>query len=151
VAESQRDRFYVQKDKHPTFQRLSRKDEGPFDHLKDAFVFAAAMGFRFERRVPIEGGSQHVGFWHYLSEAREVPLIQAIAIASTGDLAVLEDRGDVIAIAEEYANGGIDLVTDLERLDRDATLVSLATEVLELSHDLVPASAEGVPSVELPI
>jgi dnd system-associated protein 4 len=133
VAEtSQRDRFYVQRDKHAIFQRLSEK-EGPFEHLKDVFVFAAAYGFRFRRRVPIEGERQHVGFWHYLTEARDVPLLQAIAIAETGGLEVLADRGTVITIAEEYANGGVDLVDQLRRVDRDATLVSLATEVTELA------------------
>lgn len=144
MAESQRDRFYVQKDKHPIFQRLAGRDsrttegdadgaaEGPFEHLKDAFVFAAAMGFRYDRKVAMEGGTQHVGFWHYLSDGRDIPLLQAIAIASTGGPEVLADRGQVISIAEEYANGGVNLVVDLEQLDRDATLVSLASEVLDI-------------------
>jgi dnd system-associated protein 4 len=133
VSPTQRDRFYVQKDKHPTFKRLSEQETGPFEHLKDAFVFCAAMGFRFDRRVPIEGGTQHVGFWHYLAEDRDVPILRAIAVAATGGLDVLADQGDVIAIAEEYANGGVQIVTDLERLDRDATLVSIAREVLDLA------------------
>ena len=123
------DRFYVQRDKHALFQRLSDKDEGPFEHLYHVFVFAAAYGFRYRRRVAIDGDRQHVSFWHYLSEARDVPLLQAIAVAETGSLEVLADNRTVIKIAEEYANGGIDLVDDLRRIDRDATLVSMATEV----------------------
>lgn len=131
-----RDRFYVAKEKHPVFQALSG-DEGPFEHLKDAFVFAAAMGFRFEQRIPLEGEQrQHVGFWHYLSESRDQPLLSAIAIATTGGLDVLADRGSVIEIAEGYANGGVALLVELDRYDRDATLVSIASEVLDLTADL---------------
>lgn len=130
------DRFYVQKDKHHIYQALSEKGAGPFEYIKDVFVFAAVMGFRYDRRVPLESDRQHVGFWHYLTEARDQALLQAIAIAATSGLDVLANRGEVIDIAEEYANGGLSLVTDLDRFDRDATLVSLATEVLDLTGAL---------------
>lgn len=135
MTDSDRDRFYVQQDKHRVFQRLSDRETGPFAYLKDVFVFSAALGFRYERRIPFEGKRQHVGFWDVFSESRDVPTLQAIAIATTGDLSILGDRAEVLAIAEEFANGGIDLVVDLERHDRDATLVSLATEILHVSRD----------------
>ena len=132
MAES-RDRYYVAKDKHHQFQALSG-DEGPFEYLKDAFVFAAALGYRFERRAPLEGEQrQHVGFWHYLSESRDQPLLSAIAIADSGGPEVLADRGAVIEIAEAYANGGVAILLELDRYDRDATLVSVASEVLDLA------------------
>jgi dnd system-associated protein 4 len=143
VAEG-RDRYYVAKDKHHIFQALSG-DDGPFEYLKDAFVFAAAIGFRFERHHPIEGERQHVGFWHYLSESRDQPLINAIAIAETGGLEVLADRGAVIEIAEAYANGGVAVLLELDRYDRDATLVSIASEVLDLTST---ATSEVNPSAE---
>lgn len=128
----QRDRFYVQRDQHPLFQRLCDKDEGVFEHLKDVFVFAAALGFHYERRRPLEE-RQHVGFWHYLNENRDVPLLQSIAVAETGGLDVLGDQGDIIQIAEEYANGGIGLLEQMRSIDRDASLVRVATEVLALA------------------
>lgn len=142
MAETQ-DRFYVQKDKHATFQALSEKAEGPFDYIKDVFVFSAAVGYRFDRRVPLENPKQHVGFWHYLSESRDQPLLQAIAIAESGGLDVLADRGEVITIAEEFANGGLSLVTSLDSFDRDATLVALAAEVLDIAGALDAPDGES--------
>jgi dnd system-associated protein 4 len=128
---SERDRFYVQKDRHPLFQRLSQGDDAPFKTMKDVFVLSAAMGVHVGRRVPLRGGTQHVGFWHYLTTQEDIPVLQAIAVAETGDVAVLGDRSRVIKIAEEYANGGIDLLVDSTRADRDGTLISLGSLVVQ--------------------
>jgi dnd system-associated protein 4 len=135
--EADRDRFYVQKDKHPIFQRLTQDEDAPFKHMKDVWVLAAAVGFKAGRRRPMHG-TQHVGFWHYLSLQEDVPLIQAIAVADTGDISVLANRGEVIRIAEEYANGGIDLLVDAERADREGTLRSFAAIVLEEQRRAAP-------------
>lgn len=131
ARERDRDRFFVQKDKHPVFQRLSQDEAAPFKHMKDVWVLAAAMGFRASRRRRMVGGTQHVGFWHYLSSQEDVPLLQAIAVAETGDVSVLANRGEMIRIAEEYANGGIDLLVDEERPDREGTLRSLAATIVQ--------------------
>lgn len=134
-----RDRFYVQKDRHRLFQRLCDKEVGVFEHLKDVFVFAAALGYRYERRRPIEIDRQHVGFWHYLSENRDVPLLQSIAVAETGGLEVLGSQSDIILIAEEFANGGVELLEQMRSIDRDASLINVATEVLALAGgDVAP-------------
>ncbi len=99
------DRFYVQLDKHPIFQAWGKDDEtSALPTLKDAFVFAACVGWARERRIPL-AKRQHVGFWRSF-DTRDATLLHAIAIAETGDPAVLGDQGEVIRIAEEYANGG---------------------------------------------
>jgi hypothetical protein len=53
-------------------------------------------------------------------------MLQAMAIAETGEPSVVGDQGEVIRIAEEYANGGIDFLIPYDRADRDRTLVALA-------------------------
>ena len=126
-----RDRFYVQKDKHHLFQQLSQGDDAPFKTMKDVWVLAAAMGVHIGRRAPLKGGTQHVGFWHYLTTQEDIPVLQAIAVAEEGDVTVLGDRSKVIKIAEQYANGGIDLLVDATRADRDSTLISLASLVIK--------------------
>lgn len=131
----QTDRFYVQKSKHRLFQELSARETGPLEQMKDVFLLAAAVGFRKGLRRPIEDERQHVGFWHYFSEARDVPLLQCIAIAETGDVAVMGDRNTIVDIAQEYANGGIDLLAEMLHEDRDATLVAMATEMLEMAGE----------------
>jgi dnd system-associated protein 4 len=131
------DRFYVQKSKHRLFQELSAKDTGPLEHMKDVFLLAAAVGYRKQLRRPIEDERQHVGFWHYFSEARDIPLLQCIAVAETQDVAVMGDRNTIVTIAEEYANGGIDLLAEMLQVDRDATLVAMATEMLDMAEGTV--------------
>ena len=131
------DRCYVQKSKHRLFQELSAKDTGPLEHMKDVFLLAAAVGYRRRLRRPIEDERQHVGFWHYFSEARDIPLLQCIAVAETQDVAVMGDRNTIVSIAEEYANGGIDVLAEMLQQDRDATLVAMATEMLDMAEDAV--------------
>jgi dnd system-associated protein 4 len=135
ATDRNRDRFYVQKDKHPVFQRLSQGDDAPFKTMKDVWVLAASMGFRAQVRQPMRGGTQHVGFWHYLSLQEDVPLLHAIAIAETGDVQVLGNRDEVIRIAEEYANGGIDLLLESERPDPDASVRALAASFIEAAPE----------------
>src|SRR6478672_11356174 len=122
-APSDGDRFYVQLDKHPTFQAWGKDDAtstSALPTLKDAFVFAACLGWAHERRVAL-AKRQHVGFWRTF-DTRDTTLLQAIAIAETGDPAVVANQGEVIRIAEEYANGGIDLLIPYDRSDQERTL-----------------------------
>lgn len=137
TEKKQTDRFYVQKSKHRLFQELSARESGPLEQMKDVFLLAAAVGYRKGLRRPLEEDKQHVGFWHYFSEARDVPLLQCIAIAETQDVAVMGDRNTIVEIAQEYANGGIDLLADMLHEDRDATLVAMATELLDMAEDAV--------------
>lgn len=119
------DRFYVQLDKHPIFQKWGKDDDtSPLPTLKDAFIFAASVGWARERRLPLVK-RQHVGFWRSF-DSRDVAMLQAMAIAETGDPTVVGDQGEVIKIAEEYANGGIDFLLTYDRADRDRTLAALA-------------------------
>ena len=131
------DRFYVQKSKHRLFQELADKDSGPLEHMKDVFLLAAAVGYRRGLRRPIEDERQHVGFWHYFSESRDVPLLQCIALAEMRDVAVMGDRNVIVSIAEEYANGGIDVLAEMLNDDRDASLVAMATEMLDMAAEAV--------------
>lgn len=137
TEKKQTDRFYVQKSKHRLFQELSARESGPLEQMKDVFLLAAAVGYRKGLRRPLEEDKQHVGFWHYFSEARDVPLLQCIAIAETKDVAVMGDRNTIVEVAQEYANGGIDLLADMLHEDRDATLVAMATELLDMAEDAV--------------
>ena len=120
-----RDRFYVQSDKHHLFQQLTQGDDAPFPQITNVFVVAAALGYRAGTKIPLKG-TQHVGFWRSFSLQEEVPLLQAISVADTGDVSVLAEQGEVISIAEQYANVGIDLLVDMVRADRDRTLRSVA-------------------------
>jgi dnd system-associated protein 4 len=134
-----RDRYYVQADKHAIFQAWGKDDEtSPFPTLKDVLLFSAAVGWSYGKRVPLRGGRQHVGFWRAFSPQEDVPFIQALAIAETQDPAVVGDYDRMLSILEEYANGGIDIVVQQERYDRDSTVAALAGLVVEAHRDARP-------------
>jgi dnd system-associated protein 4 len=142
-APADTDRFYVQLDKHPLFQAWGKDDAespSPLPTLKDAFVFAASLGWANERRVQLVK-RQHVGFWRSF-DSRDAAILQGIAIAETGDPAVVANQGEVIRIAEEYANGGIDLLQAYDRSDTERTLVALAGLVFGTER---PADGSSVP------
>src|SRR3712207_4880825 len=116
-----RDRFYVRKDKWADFQALGRGGDSPFTTMKDVFIVAAALGYRSGRGQPLGTSRQNIGLWQFFSAQEDVPLLQAIAVASTGDVAVLADQGEILKIAEEYANVGIDLLMQDVRSEVGAT------------------------------
>jgi dnd system-associated protein 4 len=81
-------------------------ESAPFKTMKDAFVFAACLGFQKGSRKTLPGGKKHTIRMEVLSE-RDVILLRAIAIAETKDVLVLSQLGEVLTIAEEYAYAGI--------------------------------------------
>ena len=123
------DRFYVALAKHGLFQALGTDESAPIRSLSEAFILAAALGFAHGSRIPL-GPRQHVGFIRTFDEKVGLPLLEAIAIAETGDPGAVADRGLVMTIAEEYANSGVDMLVDLDRGDRDRTVVALAGVLL---------------------
>lgn len=128
-ASRERDRIYVQKDKHIDFQRLSQGDDPVFETMKDVWVLAVATGYRAGRRQPLKG-TQHIGFTATLSAQEDLPLLQAIAVAETADVRVLANQGQVLKIAEEYANVGIDLLIQDERQDAGSSIRTMARSVV---------------------
>ncbi|MEM9955637.1 MAG: hypothetical protein AAF846_28805 [Chloroflexota bacterium] len=79
----------------------------PFRTMKDVFVLAACIGFEKGIRRPLEGGKHQPFHYAQLSEPVDIPLLKAIAIATTDDITTLADLDEVVAIAEEFANEGI--------------------------------------------
>lgn len=84
-------------------------EDSPFTTMKDLFMLAVYAGYTSGERRPLSKKEQP---FHYsvFSEKEDVPLLKAIAIASTGDIQILEDFGKVVEIAEEFANYGISFV-----------------------------------------
>jgi hypothetical protein len=123
------DRFYVAYAKHGLFQAFGIDEESPIESLAETFVLASAVGWAHKARVPL-GKRQHVGFLRSIDAKAGLPLLQAIAIAETGDPSVVADQGAMLTIAEEYANGGIDLLASLDRGNRDRTVIAIAGMLL---------------------
>lgn len=71
-------------------------------------MLAACVGYARGRRVPLSGQKVMIFHWPVFSSQEDVPVLQAVAIAETGNTAILVDQDQLLTIVEEYANGGIE-------------------------------------------
>lgn len=92
-----------------TYERLTTGSsalDAPFRTMKDVFMLAACRGYQLGERRALDAKETPI-HWEVFSSDRDVPILKAIAISATGDVAVLSRLDEVVAIAEEYANVGI--------------------------------------------
>ena len=81
-------------------------EQSPFRTYKDAFMFAACLGYRRGDRRQLPAGKKHTIRREVFTES-DFTLLKAIAIAATDDVDVLLHLGDILTVAEEYAHAGI--------------------------------------------
>lgn len=106
----------VDKSNHKLFDDLASEDMSPFSKrdapMKDVFLCAMAIGHHNKVRKPLKGGRKGSIPSGTLND-EEKWLIRSIGIAEKKDLEALFDIKEIVTIAEEYANGGIQLLYDL--------------------------------------
>ena len=95
------DRELYDKIKKEVFLEMPRKDQ---------FLFAMAFGFTYKTRREL--GAKEGFFLAKDMGPRDKALINALAVAETGSVAVLANHAKVYQIAEEYAHAGIRLLHD---------------------------------------
>jgi hypothetical protein len=95
------DRELYDKIKEEVFLEMPRKDQ---------FLFAMAFGFMYGTKREL--GTKDGFFLAKDMGPRDEALINALAVAETGSVAVLSNRARVYQIAEEYAHAGIRLLHD---------------------------------------
>jgi dnd system-associated protein 4 len=107
-GEKDRDSVRIDVDKKKVFEDL-KGPRSPFENEYDVFIAAACFGFNNGIRLPINTGKAHSPFKRgNFDKQKHEPFLYALALAETGDEKVLGDWDNVLTIAEEYANGGID-------------------------------------------
>lgn len=115
-------RIRIAKDKAELVQSLveAKGTTGPFQTYADAIAFAAAMGARWERRSPLGTISTTepapISIEVFMARGYDA-LMKLLAIAETEETEILspyDPAAEVqrIAIFEEYANGGLELLQD---------------------------------------
>lgn len=95
---------------HDLYKELSEgndPEKAPFRTMKDIFMLAACLGYQRGEKKPVSGTKRQIFHWTQFSEQVDVPILKAIAIATTGDVQVLADQERIVQIAEDYANSGI--------------------------------------------
>lgn len=95
---------------HDLYKELADGNDAekvPFRTMKDIFMLAACLGYQRGESKAINGAKRQIFHWAQFSDQIDVPILKAIAIASTGDVQVLADQERIVQIAEEFANAGI--------------------------------------------
>lgn len=110
-------RIKVAKDKADLVQKLleTKGTTGVFQTYADIVIFAASLGMRYQKKIPLEEISQSepapISLEVFISRGYEW-VINLIAIADIQDPKILttnnsEIEAQKIAVLEEYANGGL--------------------------------------------
>ena len=115
-------RVRIAKNKTELVKALTQGDgnTGPFQTYADVMVFAASLGIKRKKRVPIEEVAKRdpspIGIEVFWSRGYD-SVIKLVAIADTKDINILSPtdtkaEADRVEIFEEYANGGLALLED---------------------------------------
>lgn len=91
-----------------------------FPFKKATMCFAAVLGFENSKRTPLSGSEFDSIEWHTFSNGGYTDYIYLIALAEAKNLGVLRydvqsssvdgPNEDMVAIFEEYANGGFEII-----------------------------------------
>ena len=110
-------RIRIAKDKAELVQALVdiNNPTGPFQTYADVLVFAAALGTKYKKRVPLEAISKEpapISLEIFVSRGYDWP-IKLLAIAEIQDPKILSPYDPTaeeqrVIIFEEYANGGLE-------------------------------------------
>ena len=115
-------RIRVAKDKAELVQALvdTKETTGPFQTYADVLVFAAALGAKYKKRVPLGAISTKepapISLEIFISRGYDA-VIKLLAIAETKDPKILSSYDPSAEekralIFEEYANGGLERLRD---------------------------------------
>jgi len=113
-------RIKIAKDKAKLVKDLKASEDttGPFQTYVDVMVFAAALGARRKKRVPLGEFARDLDPIRrdYFDNNRCELVINLLAISETQDQKTLADNEEAdrqrIEIFEEYANGGLEILQD---------------------------------------
>ena len=116
------------------------KRSGPLNsenkkYSRDIFTLALAYGYVNDIRLPLEIRDNFV---NKINFGETLPaLINALAItkSSKGIEVLAEDPVDVYQVAEEYANGGLDLLNSEYAADADEFIEILRLKILDFNKD----------------
>ena len=128
------DRFSPPKDKADFLKELVGKDS-PFNEFRDVLFFAAVVGFHEDRRVALSARGEAIR-WDVMSNRLGTEIVMdMIAVATDLDDKELLSgarKDERVAILEEYANGGLEVLK--ERIGT-AGVLPLDTVIIHLLQE----------------
>lgn len=79
----------------------------PFFKYKDVFIASACLGFQIGQREELTKGDKKREIRLDTFHNGDIAILKAIAILETDKVEILDDMGEILKIAEEYAFVGI--------------------------------------------
>jgi dnd system-associated protein 4 len=132
VTEAGRD-IHIQDDKHSKYTEMIKDTTSPFHETEytQLFMFAMVYGWQNAGRIELSGGTRALFNRSSLSDQQEW-IIKSIAVKEDRDADVLKDEKRVYKIAQEYANGGIDVLHSTY-VNPEDTFSEISTEIIQRS------------------
>jgi len=142
-------RIRVAKDKAELVKDLISSDggTGPFQTFADVIVFAATLGVKHKKRVPLGEISKRepapIGYEHFLIKGYDL-VIKLLAIIEAKEIDILSSSDDKhesqrLRVFEEYANGGLEILQIEFRGSVDYSerllLIMMSERFPETSHE----------------
>jgi len=115
-------RIRIAKNKTELVKALTQGDgnTGPFQTYADVMVFAASLGIKRKKRIPLEEVAKRdpspIGIEVFWSRGYD-SVMKLVAIADSKDINILsptDEKAEAnrVEIFEEYANGGLEVLED---------------------------------------
>lgn len=125
------------------------QNEGSFPTYRDILLFAAAVGFSQERRLPFTGTSgDPIRYETMTIPAFSDTLINMLAANEVPEDPEVMDGSRIeerVKIFEEYANGGLEYIQDqvnVRHKPANLVVIDLAAEALSADGGTRPASVD---------
>lgn len=134
-------RFSPPKDKAELLKELTSK-HSPFNELRDVLFFAAVIGWKEQRRVPLSARGEAIRWDVMINRTGTEMVTDMIAVATKPeDKELLSEagKGDRVALLEEYANGGLEVIKEslgaAGAVPTRAVILSMVQDYLEDNSD----------------
>lgn len=105
-----RDTINIDEAVHEFYKTLTSGNDpvsSPFKTMKDAFLWAACLGFQKGMRCSISGKKLTIFRWAQFNNGIDLPLIKALCLTEGEDVTDLAAQEKLLTTLEEFANGGI--------------------------------------------
>jgi len=132
IKEIKDPQLFISKEARELYDNLRQQCE-EFKQMdnKDFFVLALLFGQKNTKRKRLDGSAKtESGFFRLRNLTdEEKGIFQAIAIAETKDIAVINDVAEIVKIAEEYANGGVSFLKEFIFEEQASFIKNFAAEL----------------------
>ena len=124
--------------------------EARFPAMRDVLLFAAALGYSANRRVPFDKPGEPIRYEILTNEAQADAFVSMLAAVTMPDDPEILDAtrlGERIAIFEEYANGGLEFLQEqinTQRKPYDVIVKSLTVDALTDAGGVEGASVQDL-------